>query len=113
LLPALTTLNPPPKNNENLLRVTCFTVAGKRGRTLKNRSKKTTLKFFTSQLVTRNSQPPPPGSKKLAVDLGHSLADFSDNLFYMINSRIKVYSNFLHISEGILRVKNKKVDQIL
>jgi hypothetical protein len=28
------------------------------------------LKFFTPQLVTRNSQPSPPGSKKLAVDLG-------------------------------------------
>jgi hypothetical protein len=50
--------------------VTCFTVAGKRGRTLKNRCKKTTLKFFTSQLVTRNSQAPPPRSKKLAVDFG-------------------------------------------
>jgi radical SAM superfamily enzyme YgiQ (UPF0313 family) len=39
------------------------------------------------------------------------LADFSDHLFYMINSRIKVYSNFLPISEGIFRVKNKKVNQ--
>jgi hypothetical protein len=41
-----------------------------RGRTLKNCVKKTMLKFFTPQLVTRNSQPSPPGSKKLAVDLG-------------------------------------------
>jgi hypothetical protein len=45
-------------------------VAGKRGRILKNRGKKTKQKFFTSQLATRNSQPFPPGSKKLAVDLG-------------------------------------------
>ena len=49
----------------------------------------------------------------IAAGSRHPLADFSDNLFYMINSRIKVYSNFLPISEGILRVKNKKVDQIL
>jgi hypothetical protein len=46
-------------------------VAGKRGRTLKNRGTKTKQKFFTSQLVTRNSQSFPPGSKKLAVDFGH------------------------------------------
>jgi hypothetical protein len=45
-------------------------VAGKRGRALKNRGKKTVQSVFTSQLATRNSQPSPPGSKKLAVDLG-------------------------------------------
>jgi hypothetical protein len=47
-------------------------VAGKRGRTLKNRGTKTKQKFFTSQLVTRSSQSFPPGSKKLAVDFGWS-----------------------------------------
>jgi hypothetical protein len=45
-------------------------VAGLRGRALKNCDKKTTPKFFTSQLETRNSQPSPPRSKKLAVDSG-------------------------------------------
>jgi hypothetical protein len=44
-------LKPPSKNNENLLRVTCFTVAGLRGRTLKNCGKKTTKKLFTSEAV--------------------------------------------------------------
>jgi hypothetical protein len=38
------------------------------------------LKFFTPQLVTRNSQPSPPGSKKLAVDLGNpGLLKFQPN----------------------------------
>jgi hypothetical protein len=62
--------NPPSKKNEKLLHASRLRVAGIRGRTLKNCGKKTTIKFFTSQLATRNSQPSPPGSKKLAVDLG-------------------------------------------
>jgi hypothetical protein len=62
--------NPPPKNNASLLHASRLRVAGLRGRALKNCDKKTTPKFFTSQLETRNSQPSPPRSKKLAVDLG-------------------------------------------
>jgi hypothetical protein len=49
--------------------------AGKLDRTLKNRGKKTVQKRFylaarNSQHTTYKSQPSPPRSKKLAVDLG-------------------------------------------
>jgi hypothetical protein len=48
------------------MRICCgLRVAGERGRILKNRGKKTAPMFFTSQLATRNSQPSPPGSKKV------------------------------------------------
>jgi hypothetical protein len=46
--------NPPPKNNESLLHASRLRVTGLRGRALKNCDKKTTPKFFTSQLATRN-----------------------------------------------------------
>ena len=59
-----------------ILRICCvLRVAVLRGRTLKNCGKKMALKFFTSQLVIRNSQPSQPGSKKLAMDLGPANVD--------------------------------------
>jgi hypothetical protein len=44
------------------------------------------LKFFTPQLVTRNSQPSPPGSKKLAVDLGQENGLQFTYFFYKIKN---------------------------
>jgi hypothetical protein len=84
--------NPPSKKNENLLRVTCFTVAGERGRILKNRGKKTAPMFFTSQLATRNSQPSPPGSKK--VGGGFRLSRESSFFSSGINSSLITISLF-------------------
>jgi hypothetical protein len=63
-------LNPPSKKNENLLHASRLRVAGERGRILKNRGKKTTPKFLTSQLATRSRLR--LVLKKLAVDFGHN-----------------------------------------
>jgi hypothetical protein len=67
-IPAMTKIH-----RQKITKICCvLRVAGLLGRTLKNCAKKTTPKFFTSQLATRNSQPSPPGSKKLAVDFGET-----------------------------------------
>jgi hypothetical protein len=70
-------------------------VAGLRGRALKNCDKKTTPKFFTSQLETRNSQPSPPRSKKLAVDFGFSLISLIR--FFKFSRLISMINNIPYI----------------